>query len=81
MTTTIETAAQFNGLEVVLSSVIGFYIFLWILSIIRVSRDIHARTQNTALQLIAILLVTFLSPLLGLPLYITMRPVRYNPIK
>lgn len=77
----METLVQFNGLELIISSIIGFYIFLWILSIIRVSRDIHARTQSTILQLIAILLTTFLSPLLGLPLYITMRPVRYKPIK
>lgn len=77
----IETLAQFNWLEIILSSIIGFYIFLWILSIIRVSRDIHARTQSTILQLIAILLVTFLSPLIGIPLYITMRPVRYQPTK
>lgn len=80
-TVPIETIAQFNGLEVIVSSMIGFYIFLRILSIIWVSRDIHARTQSTILQLIAILLVTFLSPLIWLPLYITMRPVRYKPIK
>gem|GEM_PF-1813510 len=60
----IDVVAQFNGLEIIISSLIGFYIFLWILSIVRVSRDIHARTQSTALQLIAILMVTFLSPLL-----------------
>jgi len=77
----IDVVAQFNGLEIIISSLIGFYIFLWILSIVRVSRDIHARTQSTALQLIAILMVTFLSPLLWIPLYITMRPVRYKPIK
>lgn len=72
---------QLAWLEIVISSIIGFYIFLRILSIIRVSRDIHARTQSTILQLIAILLVTFLSPLIWIPLYITMRPVRYRSVK
>ncbi len=77
----METLTQFSWLEIIISSIIGFYIFLRILSIIRVSRDINARTQSTALQLIAILLVTFLSPLIGLPLYITMRPVYYKSVK
>lgn len=77
----IETITQFNGLEMIISSIIGFYIFLWILSIIRVSRDINARTKSTVLQLISILLITFLSPLIGLPLYVTMRPVYYKSIK
>lgn len=77
----METIAQFSGLEIMISSIIGFYVFLWILSIIWVSRDIHARTQSTTLQLIAILMVTFLSPLIWLPLYITMRPVRYEAVK
>jgi hypothetical protein len=74
-----ELMEKIVWLETLITGVIWFYIFLRILSIIWVSRDIHARTNSTILQLVAILLVTILSPVLWLPLYITMRPVRYKP--
>lgn len=57
---------------------ISFFVFLWILSIIRVSRDIIARTNSTTLQLVCILIVTILTPIIGLPIYRTIRPIQYK---
>ena len=53
-------------------------IVLWIIWIIRVAKDILSRTNNSGLQMVSILLVTFLTPLLGLPLYFVIRPVYYK---
>jgi hypothetical protein len=64
--------------DMIITGIIWFYIFLRILSIVRVSRDINARSNSTIMQLIAILLVTTLSPIVWIPLYITMRPVQYK---
>ena len=53
-------------------------IALWILGIIWVAKDILSRTNNSGLQMVSILLVTFLTPLVGLPLYFIIRPVYYK---
>lgn len=65
-------------IENLYTSLIIFYIFLRILSIIRVAKDIWARTNNTTLQIISILLVTFFSPVIGIPLYHIIKPVWYK---
>lgn len=57
---------------------ISFFIFLWIICIIRVGKDIGSRTNNILLQIVSIILVTIFSPLIGLPLYIIIRPVSYK---
>ncbi len=57
---------------------ISFFIFLWIICIIRVGKDIWSRTNNILLQIVSIVLVTIFSPLIGLPLYIIIRPVSYK---
>jgi hypothetical protein len=53
-------------------------IFLWIIAVIWTAKDILARTNNSGLQVISILLVTLLSPLIGLPLYFIVRPVYFK---
>lgn len=50
-------------------------ILFWILSIIWVARDIMARSNRISHQIISVLLVTFLSPVLGLPIYWALRPI------
>ena len=53
-------------------------VFFWIVSIVWVAKDIFSRTNSTSFQLISILLVTFLTPIIGLPLYFAIRPVYYK---
>lgn len=74
----LATLIKLDGLETLITGIIGFYIFLWVLSIIWVTRDIHARSNSILLQLVAIIFITVLSPIFWLPIYITMRPVRYK---
>lgn len=53
-------------------------IFLWVVAIVWTARDISARSGNLLLQILSVLFVTFLTPILGLPLYFAMRPVAYK---
>ena len=64
-----------SSVTAIVHRVIIFFIFLWIISIVWVAKDILARTNATGLQVASILLVTFLTPVLGLPLYHIIRPV------
>ncbi|MCX6823868.1 MAG: hypothetical protein NT085_01980 [candidate division SR1 bacterium] len=53
-------------------------VFFRVVSIIRVTKDIINRTNSFSLQVISILFVTFLTPLVGLPLYFLIRPIMYK---
>jgi len=55
-----------------------FLIFLRLICIIWTFKDITARTNNLWLQTLSILLVTLFTPILGLPIYLAMRPVTYK---
>lgn len=55
-----------------------FFIFLWIISIIRTARDIISRTNSSSLQIFSIIVVTLLSPLFGLPIYLVLRPITFK---
>lgn len=57
---------------------ISFFIFLRIVCIIWVWKDIASRTNNILLQIVSIILITVFSPFIGLPLYIIVRPVWYK---
>ena len=67
-----------NGTSGVIKIIVIFFIFLWIVSIIRVAKDISHRTHNIFAQIMCILLVTLLSPIIGLPLYMILRPLHYH---
>lgn len=76
-----NSVARFNffgaqsGLENIITGVIVIFIFLWIISIISVAKDIASKTNSHALQIISILMITILTPVLWLPLYLAIRPV------
>ena len=55
-----------------------FFVFLRVVSIIRTTKDIINRTNSSSLQVISILLVTFLTPLVWLPLYLLIRPISFK---
>lgn len=65
----------------IIKIIIIFFMFLWIISIIWTAKDISHRTKNLFHQSIHILLVTILSPLIGLPIYFILRPIHYHKDK
>lgn len=69
---------QFSWFENMYTVVITITIFLWIISIIWVAKDVSARTNSVLLQIVSILLVTFFSPIIWLPLYHIIKPIWYK---
>ena len=72
---------QFADYKIIAMIVVAFIVFLRLICIILVTKDISARTNSYGLQIISILLVTFLTPLIWLPLYRAIRPVGYKKDK
>ena len=81
MTWTNINLTQFSSLESLSTTIIIVAIFLRIISIIRVAKDISARTNSHTLQIICILLVTFFTPIIWLPLYHIIKPIWYKKDK
>ncbi|MFA7717494.1 MAG: zinc ribbon domain-containing protein [Candidatus Absconditabacterales bacterium] len=77
-TWSLDSLFQMNGVSGVVNFILIVFIFLRIIAIIRVAKDIFSRTQNSGLQTVSILLVTFLTPILGLPLYFVIRPIYHK---
>ncbi|HKL44479.1 MAG TPA: zinc ribbon domain-containing protein [Candidatus Absconditabacterales bacterium] len=81
METNTLDLSNFGSLETIGTTIIIVAIFFWIVSIIRVAKDISARTNNHTVQIISILLVTFLTPIIGLPIYHIIKPIGYKKDK
>lgn len=77
-TWTLGSLFQQNGVSGLVNVLLMVLIFLWIISIVWTAKDILSRTNNNWLQILSILLVTVLTPILGLPLYFIVRPVSYK---
>lgn len=73
--------SQLINLDKIWMFVVFFAIFLWLITIIAVSKDISARTNNHFIQIISILFVTFLTPIVWLPIYLAIRPIWYKKDK
>ncbi|EKE29148.1 MAG: hypothetical protein ACD_2C00220G0011 [uncultured bacterium (gcode 4)] len=58
----------------VIKFVILYFFILWWAFIIWIVKDITNRTTNVFLQVLSILIVILLTPILGLPIYLLMRP-------
>lgn len=54
------------------------FMLYWILAILRTMKDISSRTHSIIWQVLAVLLVWVGTPLLWLPIYLLLRPLRYN---
>ncbi len=67
-----------SGVALRINIIAIFFIFLRVIAIIWTTRDIINRTNSFSLQVISILLVTFLTPLVGLPIYHLIRPIYYK---
>lgn len=68
-------------LENFYTAIIILCIFLRIIAIIWVAKDISARTNSILLQIVSILLVTFFSPIIWIPLYHIIKPIWYKKDK
>lgn len=64
--------------DYVATGVVSVVVFVWAWSILWTTKDISARTDNIIYQLFSILVVAWLTPIIGLPLYILLRPLRYK---
>lgn len=67
-----------EGVALRINIVAVFLIFLRVVAIIWTTKDIINRTNSFSLQVISIVMVTFLTPLIGLPLYFLVRPLSYK---
>lgn len=54
------------------------FLLYWILAILWTMKDITSRTNNVFGQILAVLLVGVFTPLIWLPIYLFLRPTRYN---
>lgn len=72
---------QLWGLESFYTTIVVLFVFLWIISIIWVAKDVSARTNSVLLQIIAIVLVTFFTPIVWIPLYHIIKPIWYKKDK
>lgn len=70
--------SQLANLDKVGIAAVSFIIFLWLICIICVAKDISARTENHFIQIISIIFVTFLTPIVWLPIYRAIRPIGYK---
>lgn len=76
--TTNLNLSQFSSFENISTTIIIVLIFLRIASIIRTAKDISARTNSHLMQIVSILLVTFFSPIIWLPIYHIIKPIWYK---
>lgn len=72
---------NFWNIWLIINIILIVFVFFWIASIIRVLKDISARTDSSFSQIISVIFVTFLTPILGLPLYLATRPTCYKKDK
>ncbi|HOG14983.1 MAG TPA: hypothetical protein PK674_00115 [Candidatus Absconditabacterales bacterium] len=72
---------QLGGLENLYTAIVALFVFLRIISIIWVAKDISARTNSLLLQISSIVLITFFTPIIGIPLYHIIKPIGYKKDK
>ena len=58
--------------------IVCILVFFWIIAIIRTAKDISARTDSPFFHIISVLLVTLLTPIIWIPLYLAIRPIWYK---
>lgn len=53
---------------------VGYIVLLWIFLILWVAKDASHRSESLFFQLVAVLIIVITTPLIGLPLYLLIRP-------
>ena len=67
-----------NNSETLVIVIVWIIAFFWIIAIIRTAKDISARTNSSFFHIISVLLVFLLTPIIGIPLYLAIRPIWYK---
>jgi len=65
----------FSGIEDLWFLVWLIVLFVWIVIILRVVKDITARTTNFWWHFFSVFVIIVLTPVIGLPLYLALRPL------
>lgn len=73
-----QTISAVQGNGEAFSWGVGLILFLRVIAILWTMKDIGARTSNVRVQILCILLVGVGTPIIGLPLYLLFRPIRYK---
>lgn len=77
-TRNISSFFSASGVALWINIAAVLFIFLWVVTIIWTTKDIINRTNSFSLQVISIVLVTFLTPIVWLPIYFLVRPLSYK---
>lgn len=77
-TRSLSSLFDASGMALRINIIVIFFIFLRVIAIIWTTKDIIHRTGSFSLQVISILLVTFFTPIIWLPLYFLIRPISYK---
>ncbi len=57
---------------------LGVVLFFWVIGIVWVAKDSYARMDSSLKQFGSLVLVTIFGPIIGVALYIALRPARYR---
>ena len=64
-----------KSIAIVIVSILAFF---RIIAIIWTAKDISARTESSFFHIISVILVTVLTPIIWIPLYLAIRPIWYK---
>ena len=76
--TVLDTQNPEGSSKTIAIIIVWIVIFFWIITIIRTAKDISARTDSSFFHIISVLFITLLTPIIGLPLYLAIRPIWYK---
>lgn len=63
-----------SPIDIAVRIAVAYLLVVWLATVIWTVRDVTNRTGNILVQVFAILLIVLLTPILGLPLYLLIRP-------
>ena len=70
----VEYFQQFGLEDYVIFTILGILGFIWIRSVLWVTKDISNRSDSLLKQIICIVITFVLTPIVGLPIYFLLRP-------
>lgn len=78
LTSIFQTGWEIENSNNLTTIIIWIIIFFWIIAIIWTAKDISARSNSSFFHIISVLLVTVLTPIIWIPLYLAIRPIGYK---
>ena len=71
----------YGNVQIYLAVALALLVLLWLTALVWVLKDSMARSNSLWFHLLSVILVTLLTPVFGLPLYLAIRPIYYHPRK